>query len=99
MTASAAQFAFLAFFKTPRSSSSPYLRFRSHFRILNQYIPLSTGAVTEVRALPSTLLAPHRQCQPLVHFIVWVIGSCVALAGVPSVTIYLKDDIVLVSTS
>ena len=33
------------------------------------------------------------------HFILWTIGSCVALAGLPSVTTYLKDDIELVSTS
>ena len=32
------------------------------------------------------------------HFIVWAIGSCVALGGLPSVTIYLKDDVKLVST-
>lgn len=32
------------------------------------------------------------------HFIAWAIGSCIALAGLPSVTIYLKDDIELVST-
>jgi hypothetical protein len=31
------------------------------------------------------------------HFIVWAVGSCVALAGLPSVTIYLKDDVSLVS--
>ena len=66
MTARAAQLAFLAFFDTPRSSSSPCARFRSHFRTLNHYIPLSTGAVTEVGALLSALLAPHHECQPLI---------------------------------
>jgi hypothetical protein len=32
------------------------------------------------------------------HFIGWAIGSCVALAGLPSVTVYLKDDPDLVGT-
>ena len=32
------------------------------------------------------------------HFLAWAIGSCIALAGLPSVTIYLQDSVELVST-
>jgi hypothetical protein len=33
------------------------------------------------------------------HFFAWAFGSSVALVGLPSVTVYLKDDLELVSTS